>query len=174
MLKELDVYNKEHFSKSKDYLRIGIGIDSGMVMLGSVGEKNRMQGTAISHSINVASRVEDLTKLYGASLFITEETYSRLKSPQQYAVRYIDNLLVHAESQSIKIYEIFDTDSSETAALKRQSRADFESAVSFYRDGIYQDALALFDKLVQFNKNDLPALCWREIVSHTLRERASH
>lgn len=89
-------------------------------------------------------------------------------------MRYIDTLAVRGRSHVVTVYEIFDNDEADILALKHQSRRDFESAVSLYRNGKYLESLALFDQLIQFNKNDLPALQWREIVVNAMQARASH
>ncbi len=58
-------------------------------MLGTVGGQNRMDGTVISNAVNVASRIEGLTKIYGASIVISEATLSRLKDQNAYHTRFL-------------------------------------------------------------------------------------
>ena len=55
-------------------IEIGIGINTGTLMLGTVGGQNRMDATVISDAVNLASRVESLTKNYGVALLITQQT----------------------------------------------------------------------------------------------------
>ena len=58
-------------------MRVGIGINTGMMMLGTIGEADRMEGSVISDAVNLASRLEGLTKLYKSQILISEDTYSR-------------------------------------------------------------------------------------------------
>jgi len=79
LLKRLSEYNLTRGRPKRPIIKIGIGLNSGLLMLGTVGGKNRMDGTVISDAVNLASRVEGLTKIYGVSLLITEYTYAKLR-----------------------------------------------------------------------------------------------
>ena len=72
MLRELEAYNRK--GKLKCALRIGVGLHTGTLMLGTIGDDARMDGTVISDTVNLASRLEGLTKRYGASLIVSEQT----------------------------------------------------------------------------------------------------
>ncbi|HSF75168.1 MAG TPA: adenylate/guanylate cyclase domain-containing protein, partial [Microcoleus sp.] len=92
MLHRLVEYNQQRANFGYEPIQIGIGINTGTLMLGTVGGQNRMDGTVISDAVNLASRVESLTKNYGVSLLITQETYSRLENLSQYAIRTLDTV----------------------------------------------------------------------------------
>jgi predicted ATPase/class 3 adenylate cyclase/tRNA A-37 threonylcarbamoyl transferase component Bud32 len=81
MLRSLEQFNEARIERGEIPIRIGIGLHTGLLMLGIVGGPNRMDGTVISDAVNLASRVESLTKHYGASLLITEATRQRLQHP---------------------------------------------------------------------------------------------
>ncbi|OQW90563.1 MAG: hypothetical protein BWK78_06705 [Thiotrichaceae bacterium IS1] len=98
MLKQLEAYNQDRTDAGEQAIKIGIGIHSGPLMLGTVGGPNRMEGTVISDAVNLAARVEDLTKLYRVPLLITEQTYLRLTDPSQYHIRVIDTVKVKGKS----------------------------------------------------------------------------
>jgi class 3 adenylate cyclase len=75
MLHQLQVYNQERVNSGESPIKIGIGINTGNLMLGTVGGQNRMDTTVISDAVNLASRVEGLTKTYGVALLITQQTF---------------------------------------------------------------------------------------------------
>jgi len=75
-------------------------------MLGIIGEKNRLQCTVISDAVNLASRVESLTKSYKMSLIITQNTLNNLTKPNYYAIQFIDNLQVKGREEKINIFEV--------------------------------------------------------------------
>ncbi len=92
----------QHAQKTK----IGIGINTGKLMLGIIGEKSRLQCTVISDAVNLASRVENLTKTYQEPLIITQNTLEHLTFPSQYTIRLIDNLKVKGRAECVKIFKV--------------------------------------------------------------------
>ncbi|MEM7018537.1 MAG: adenylate/guanylate cyclase domain-containing protein, partial [Pseudomonadota bacterium] len=107
MLHSLSDYNEGRERAGYPLIKIGIGLNTGPLMLGTVGGKNRMDGTVISDAVNLASRVEGLTKTYGTALLITEWTYQRLYDVSQYQTRVIDRVRVKGKTEPVTVYEIF-------------------------------------------------------------------
>ena len=168
MLQKLAIYNQTYFTDQKDTIQIGLGLNSGMLMLGTVGDEYSIDGTVISDSVNIAERVQELTKIYGAPLLITHETYVRLKFPEKYALRKIDTVLVRGKSQPITVYEIFETDLPDIIRLKSQTRVEFENAIALYHAEKFEEAIDLMESIVQTNKNDIPAQNWLNIIKAKL------
>jgi PAS domain S-box-containing protein len=157
MLKRLAEYNLTRGRPNRPVIRIGIGLNTGILMLGTVGGKNRMDGTVISDAVNLASRVEGLTKTYGAALLITEKTYIKLSDPSQYNIRVIDAVKVSGKSEEVTVYEIFDADPPESIALKEQTLTDFSQGFVLYHCEKFNDARPFFEKVLQVNENDKAA-----------------
>jgi len=123
-------------------------------MLGTVGGQNRMDSTVISDAVNIASRVESLTKTYGVSLLITGQTYSRLNNPNDYAIRAIDRVSVRGKSQAVIIYEVFDADAPELKAKKLANISLFATALELYHQGKLAESASLLAKYLQINQGD--------------------
>ncbi|MGB5967933.1 MAG: adenylate/guanylate cyclase domain-containing protein [Spirulinaceae cyanobacterium] len=83
MLETLKDYNQTRQRPDRKPLKIGIGINTGSLMIGTVGGAKRMDSTVISDAVNLASRIEGLTKNYGVSLLISQQTLLRLNNPSQ-------------------------------------------------------------------------------------------
>ncbi|NEN87747.1 MAG: GAF domain-containing protein [Okeania sp. SIO3H1] len=154
MLKRLTKYNQERANSGDPPIGIGVGINTGLLMLGTVGGENRMDGTVISDAVNLAARVESLTKNYGASLLITEQTFSRLKQPSDYAIRSIDTVKVKGKSQKVTVYEVFDTDPPVVKEGKLKTLAKFTEAISLYNSGQSLEAGRLFAECLKMNPSD--------------------
>jgi class 3 adenylate cyclase/HAMP domain-containing protein len=107
MFDALDVFNAERRLADLAPIAIGIGVNSGSLMLGTIGEKHRMDGTVISDAVNLASRIEDLTKVYRAGLLMSQYTYEQLAEPEAYGIRPIDVVRVKGKTQPVAIYEVF-------------------------------------------------------------------
>lgn len=157
ILQSLKPYNKMRKELNKPEIKIGIGLNSGKLMLGTVGIENRMDVTVISDAVNAASRVENATKDYHTTLLITDEVYSRLKNPDDYAIRRIDIASVRGKNKPVILYEVFNADNEETKKLKLSTKKDFEAAVDLYHDHEFELALDMFKKILAINKFDATA-----------------
>jgi hypothetical protein len=146
-------------------------------MLGTVGGPNRMDGTVISDAVNLASRVESLTKNYGVSLLITQPTYSRLKNPSQYAIRTLDTVKVKGKSEAVTVYEVFDADPLEIKEGKLATLELFAQARAIYSEGKLFEAARLFSECWRQNQGDSVAkIYWERCQSalddaHKIKDR---
>ncbi|MDM8565976.1 adenylate/guanylate cyclase domain-containing protein [Candidatus Halobeggiatoa sp. HSG11] len=154
MLKKLYQYNITLQSKGQDAIKIGIGLHTGKLMLGTIGGLTRMEGTVISDAVNLASRIEGMTKQYGASLLISEVTYSNLTNASQYLIRDIDKVKVKGKSKPVTVYEVFDGDLPEILELKKKTLANFEQGIALYRCKEFSKALDCFNKVLQIYADD--------------------
>lgn len=154
MLQQLKIYNQKQPIGTKP-IRIGIGINTGSMMLGTVGGINRMDSTVISDAVNLGSRVETLTKTYGGSLLITQYTLLELADPSLYHIRLIDRVTVKGKSQPVTVYEVFDGDAPEVIQGKLATRTEFEKAILLYHLGSYDEAEDLFKKCLHIAPLDV-------------------
>ncbi|EMO25847.1 adenylate/guanylate cyclase catalytic domain protein [Leptospira interrogans serovar Bataviae str. HAI135] len=79
MRKSLIQFNKGRGSDKKPKILIGIGINTGEVIAGQIGSEDRLEYTVIGDTVNLASRVESLTKVFGADILITGNSYEKVK-----------------------------------------------------------------------------------------------
>ncbi|MDV6234659.1 adenylate/guanylate cyclase domain-containing protein [Leptospira ellisii] len=79
MRKSLIQFNKGRGSEKKPRIQIGIGINTGEVIAGQIGSEDRLEYTVIGDTVNLASRVESLTKVFGADILITGNSYEKVK-----------------------------------------------------------------------------------------------
>ena len=86
MLQRLSEYNLTRQRPDRPPISIGIGINTGDLMLGIVGGQHRMDSTVISDAVNLGSRLEELSKQYGIPLLISEHTFLSLEDPNSYSL----------------------------------------------------------------------------------------
>lgn len=154
MFEILAEYNQDRGAMDYPSLEIGIGINTGSLMLGTIGGQYRMEGTVISDAVNLASRIEGLTKFYGAPLLISEATFQALKEPNQYKIRFIDQVKVHGKTAPVVIYEIFDISSWELQQKKEATAPSFKEAWQLYQNQELQKASELFQKCLDIFPED--------------------
>jgi hypothetical protein len=132
-----------------------------------------MDGTVISDAVNLASRVESLTKNYGVALLITQETYSRLENPSQYAIRTLDTVKVKGKSEAVTVYEVFDADGLEIKEGKLATLELFAEALAIYSQGNVAEAARVFAECWRQNQGDRAAKIYWERCQSALASRST-
>ncbi|TGK07977.1 adenylate/guanylate cyclase domain-containing protein [Leptospira semungkisensis] len=106
MLRELEALNESRADRNYEPIKIGIGLHTGTLMLGTIGEEERMDGTVISDAVNLASRIEGLTKEFHANLLLSENTYRKLKNRKKYSFKKLGKVKVKGKTNSSEVYEV--------------------------------------------------------------------
>jgi hypothetical protein len=125
-------------------LTMGIGIHTGPLMLGTVGSPDRMETTVIGDTVNVASRIENLTRRFGAALLITGETHARLSDAARASCRIVGRFRMKGKTATTAVYEVVDADGPPARLAKRRTLAAFERGCASYYAGRFPEALASF------------------------------
>ncbi len=154
MLKLLSEYNTTRGRPGREKIKIGIGINTGLMMLGTVGGEGRMESTVISDAVNLASRLEALTKNYGVSLLISDHTFSRLEDITLYNIRLLDQVKVKGKSELVSVFEVFDADPSPLREGKIATKTIFEQGLLFYNFKDMNKAAKLFETCIEINPLD--------------------
>jgi len=102
-------------------IRCGVGINSGEAIVGSLGSKQRNEYTAIGDPVNLAARLESVTKDYGVPIIVSEYTYEFVKG--RFPTRELDTVTVKGKSQAVKIYGVM------PASMRTHPRAVLEATV---------------------------------------------
>lgn len=157
MLQRLDKYNENRVNSGYLPLKIGIGINTGSLMLGTVGGRYRMDTTVISDHVNLASRLENLTKDYGVSLFMTHYTLARLQNPTEYNLRFIEQVKVKGKSKAVAVFEVFDGDEPDIKQSKLATKTMFEQGVLLYYQRQMKQAAQHFELVLEMNPRDTVA-----------------
>jgi class 3 adenylate cyclase len=162
MLQNLAEFNEKRAKSGALPIKIGIGIHTGSLMLGTIGGHSRIDSTAIGDTVNLASRLETLTKTYQASLLISHETWYRLPNHQNYSMRLLERVNVKGKSKSVAVFEVFDGDYESVKQGKSTTKSMFEQAVCLFHGGFYTKAEQLFKECLQINNRDTVAQFYLE------------
>ncbi|MGK7887950.1 MAG: adenylate/guanylate cyclase domain-containing protein [Leptolyngbyaceae cyanobacterium] len=160
----LKIYNRRRLSQGDIPIHIGIGLHVGYMMVGIVGEQNRMQADAISDTVNLTGRLEGLTKFYGVSFLISGQVVENLSHSSHYQLRFLGEAVVKGRREPIDIYEVVDVEDESDRHLKQETLADFKAGIQAYRDGNLTIAKAAFERVIAIHPQDQPA---RHFLEHT-------
>ena len=162
----VDEYNEERERHGLLPMGIGVGLHLGDLMLGIIGSEDRMQGAVVSDAVNLAARLEGLTRIYGSSVTLSELTFSHLRDPHKYMHRFVDKLRVKGKNQPVSVYEVYDGDPQPIAMLKEETKADFEEGLRLYYDRKFSESSVEFNQVLQENPQDKAARIYLERCAH--------
>ncbi|RHX92613.1 7TM diverse intracellular signaling domain-containing protein [Leptospira stimsonii] len=154
MHRQLKAYNVDRNRQGYKPIETGIAVHKGPVMLGTIGSNNRMEVTVISDTVNTASRIEGLTKIYGAKILLSETAFSSLKDPSIFLYRYLGRTFVKGKKEDLAVLEFCDKE-SEDAEKFFKTKAKFEKGVLSYFQNDYKNAEAYFAEVLQEFPTDL-------------------
>jgi len=157
MQKEILAYNEDRISKNFEIIKVGVGLHSGLLMLGTIGGEDRMESTVISDAVNLASRLEGLTKVYGSLILTSEETFLKADGPNKFKYRRLGKAKVKGKKESIVVIDILDGQSDFWLDVYLQTKSDFEEALNFYESKNFVKAAELFESILDINLSDVAA-----------------
>jgi signal transduction histidine kinase/class 3 adenylate cyclase len=152
--RQLEIYNKGRKEKGLDEIRIGIGLHTGSVMLGTIGNDDRMDGTVISDAVNLSSRLEGLTKQFGVSLAVSEYTLSQIKNSEDYHSRFLCKVKVKGKDKAVAVYEIFDGDDEYVRSLKIRLMEPYNAGMKRYLNKEFSKAVSDFEQCLSIYPDD--------------------
>ena len=114
MFKKLELFNSKIQKEGHEPISIGIGINTGEVISGNIGSTQRMEYTVIGDSVNIASRLEGLTKRYDAQIIISEYTRRILKNSQDFTLKELDLVKVKGRKQPLRIFTVLEDETNIT------------------------------------------------------------
>ncbi|MFT7520358.1 MAG: signal transduction histidine kinase/class 3 adenylate cyclase/ActR, partial [Kiritimatiellia bacterium] len=153
MHRTLDGFNTQRKASGQAPVRVGVGVHTGMLMLGTVGGELRMDTTVISDAVALAYRVEDTTKRFGTGLIITSSTFAELDE-RAFEIRWLDRMSLVDRQHKINIYDVFEAAEPHVRAARSASQATFEQAVDLFHNRQFEGAGELFSVVEAMDPND--------------------
>ncbi len=145
--KTVKVYNTYRQKSGYVPISIGVGINTGKMILGTIGFETRMDSTVIGDTVNLASRLEGLTKKYGVTTAISGFTLDALDRSEAFLLREIDTVRVKGKQQAVRVYEVFDSDEDRIRDAKQETLGRYDEGVTLFKQGKWRECLLIFREL---------------------------
>jgi class 3 adenylate cyclase/HAMP domain-containing protein len=162
MRRQLMDYNRYRAARGLDSVRIGVGLHTGSLVLGTVGSPQRLNTTVVGDTVNLASRLESLTAHYRVGILVSEAVHSRLSDRDAHCAREIASVRVKGKSRTVRLFDLFDWEEPAARERKLEERAAFAAALERYRAGAFAEARLDFQALEERNPLDRAAGAYRE------------
>ena len=150
MIEELDKLNEKFSQEGLPPIHIGIGINTAEVVVGNMGSDTRFNYTVIGDGVNLASRVEGLTKNYGVNILITEFTVAKLAGDFLY--RLIEPVKVKGKDEAVLLYQLLPSTPENLTLVKL-----YNETLDIYREDRLQEAQKRFEELVKTYNDSVSA-----------------
>ncbi len=153
MMEELKKLQKKWSDEERPVLDIGIGVNSGDMVVGNMGSEMRFDYTVMGDSVNLGSRLEGINKEYGTNIVISEFTYESVKDTL--FCRELDSVRVKGKTLPVKIYELLGErkDSEKLSGFV----SAFEEGLVHYRQYQWDEAMSCFKKAIEIRDGDPPS-----------------
>ncbi|MBT7409198.1 MAG: HAMP domain-containing protein [Methylococcales bacterium] len=174
MVEALMLFNNETADLYGKELEVGIGINTGTVVAGNMGSENRLNYTVLGDEVNLASRLEGLTKKYGVHIIISGSTYDALlkenvENKHLIICRALEKVQVKGKVNAVMIYQVF----SPTELLLdnfEQCLSAFHRAIDFFHQKMFDEAYELLKQLHKEHPKDGPVKLFKEKCELYLEE----
>ena len=144
MTKGLQALNEKWIREGKKPLDIGIGINTGMMMVGNMGSDQRFDYTVMGDAVNLGSRLEGANKNYRTNILISEFTHERVKD--EFVCMELDCVKVKGKTLPVKIYQLVGAD--DVSIERKEAIKDFNTGLGLYKNQKFVEAIEIFQSVV--------------------------
>ena len=160
MRHRLGEFNQRRRETRKQEIKIGIGINSDIVISGNIGSSKRMEFTAIGDGVNLGSRLEGASKQYGCDIVISESTFQPCADRIWY--RELDQIRVKGKTQPVKVYELVGLKSEPLDEKKQQIIELYHQGRDYYLNRKFTKAMSQFGTILEDIEQDKAAALYLE------------
>jgi len=166
---QLHEFNVQREKDGVRKIKIGIGLHEGHLMLGTIGDHERMDGTVISDTVNTTSRIEGISKQFGISIAISERILVGLEDMEAYHIRFLGKIAVKGRREAISIFEIYDGDPEPSRKKKDFTKGEFERGLHAFHSKKYEQALEFFNVVLSELPEDKASRYYIRLIEEIIK-----
>lgn len=154
IIQAVTALNQELLSEGLETVQVGIGLNRGSCMLGIIGHRDRFQGTVIADAVNLASRIESLTKSYGVSILASDTLFVEDLTNQNFPHRWVDRVAVRGRVEPVELFQLFAQENPNTIELRQKAEPTYRQIMKLLATGEDKKAKELVKDLLQQDPED--------------------
>jgi len=154
MQKEVQDLNRIRASSDLTPIQIGVGMHTGPLIMGITGDENRMDATTISDTVNIASRLESLTKHYSVNIILSDSSLKQIEQKDGFHLRSLGLVQLKGKREAVEIHECFDSNTLPDMEKKLNTLAIFNEGVSLFLNKSFSEANIAFKKVIETDPGD--------------------
>ena len=158
MLNALNSFNQ----KRKNPIKVGIGLHTGPLILGTLGDPNSLQCTVISDAVNLAARIEGLTKKFSCSLMVSKDTLEESSLKNKILTRSLGLVRVQGKKKGVELFQVFNAEASKTQEGILHTTDLYKKALEFFQEGQFLKSSDAFKEVLEVHPGDVTSLNYLE------------
>ena len=148
---------------------MGVGVHTGLTMLGVLGEQERVEATVISEAVNAAARIEKLTRALGVQVLVTGATVAALKRPEDFTLRPLGFVRPRGMRDKVALFEVLDAEPPERSFPRKRSAASLAAALEEWNKADFAAAGHIIDEILEADADDGPARFYAKLCRRYMR-----
>ncbi|QIP16975.1 AAA family ATPase [Spirosoma aureum] len=153
----IEQYNEKRLTDGRIPISVGMGIHTGRVMMGIIGDEERHDANVISDAVNISSRLEGLTKTFGSTILLSEKTMTGIINPGLFMFRFLGHIRVKGKEDALDVYEMISTNAPDLLEKKIQTLDLFKDGLNNYYKKRFGEAAVSLRKVLDINPADKTA-----------------
>lgn len=150
-------FNAERTQMGNIPIQVGIGMHTGPLMMGIIGDQMRIEAGVVSDTVNTTARMEGLTKHFGNYTLVSECTLLEMSNPSLFQYRFLGRVAVKGRKEPVGVYDFYHGDPPDCQKLKQYTLKDFEKGLKHYFYREFHQASLYFEKVLDKHPHDLAA-----------------
>lgn len=155
---------KEIHVRDMPPIRVGIGIDTGKILLGVIGNDERLDSIVISNTYSSAEKLQTATKVYSNTIIISDSIRNSLMYPENFHIRCIQETITIGETVQTAFYEVYDCDAPDVQTKKQKTASYIETALKKLQERSYANAQTYIAKSLEIFPDDPLALYYQKLI----------